>query len=376
MEYVGYVCFGAGEKSKYVRKLLEEHTNIKIDYYVEDQAFSKIGTTLDGLEVISIYGLKKQYENGTIAGVIISTAYHKRTVEDMVRSCVGIGIKDEDIYLVRHNTLISGTEAGKEWIVPYKECVQVFDVNIHIVDHCNMKCELCSHNSQLVDGEVFADFNEFCRDLDRLCELVPNIQRITLLGGEPFLHPELDKFLDYSRKVYPYSEITLMTNGILLRKSSDTLLESLRKNKIVLVISLYPPMHEQMDDLVSYIRQNRIEASINRVRRFYKTFNENPVYNPKEMSACCGYCHALRHGNIYRCVPAAFVGYFNQKYDTAFPDAEGIDIYDETLGPLELVQRLDQPLELCRYCGSKYASNTFKWKQFSANTKKEDILIR
>ena len=42
------VCFGAGEKSKYVQEILRKYSDDSVVYYVEDQEFSKIGKYLWG----------------------------------------------------------------------------------------------------------------------------------------------------------------------------------------------------------------------------------------------------------------------------------------------------------------------------------------
>ena len=47
-------CFGAGEKSRYVRRLILRHSNHRVLYYVEDQRFEKIGTKIDDMDVISV----------------------------------------------------------------------------------------------------------------------------------------------------------------------------------------------------------------------------------------------------------------------------------------------------------------------------------
>lgn len=120
------------------------------------------------------------------------------------------------IYLVKNNVLNgAGSEAGTP-ILPYNELVQIYDLNIHITDHCNLSCELCCHSAQFVEGEVFTDFSVFQRDMQRMRELVPNICQLTLLGGEPLLHPMLSEFMSCARKNYPFARVVLVTNGILL----------------------------------------------------------------------------------------------------------------------------------------------------------------
>ena len=326
--------------------------------------------------VISAYKMGDLYASGEIDGVVISTAYHKRTVEDMIKACIKNGIRDSDIYLVKNRVLVTGGSDIENLIVPYKECIQIFSLSIHIVDHCNLKCELCCHNSQFVNGEVFVELEQYVRDLRRLHELVDDIKQICLVGGEPLLHPDLPKFIDMTRKIYPYAQILVVTNALLLQQSKSDLLECLKRNEVGLDISLYPPMHKQLDKLLEYANCNGLNIHINRVEKFFKKFSAKPRFNPKEMCEYCGYCMGLRNGKISRCIDSLFVEYFNMKFGNLLPDTAGIDIYDEKLDSLKLIHALEQPFELCAYCGAKYTLvDLYEWKRLSENITKENILI-
>lgn len=63
---------------------------------------------------------------------------------------------------------------------------------LHVCEQCNLKCRGCDNFSCLVKENNFYDINVFRKDLLRLKELFENhVERITLLGGEPLLNPEL-----------------------------------------------------------------------------------------------------------------------------------------------------------------------------------------
>ena len=73
---------------------------------------------------------------------------------------------------------------------------------VHITEHCNLNCKGCYHFSPLAKEE-YLDINEFERDLRRIYELCgDNVERITLLGGEPLLHPDINRFIEVTRKIY------------------------------------------------------------------------------------------------------------------------------------------------------------------------------
>ena len=59
------------------------------------------------------------------------------------------------------------------------------------------------------------------------------------MGGEPLLHPQVLDFCKITRELFPYSEIVLVSNGILLHKFTDEDIYTFNKLKIGLCISDY-----------------------------------------------------------------------------------------------------------------------------------------
>ena len=59
------------------------------------------------------------------------------------------------------------------------------------------------------------------------------------MGGEPLLHPNFDQFLIIARKLFPYSNIQIVTNGLLINQYKDKLKKVCNENNILLCISNY-----------------------------------------------------------------------------------------------------------------------------------------
>jgi molybdenum cofactor biosynthesis enzyme MoaA len=85
----------------------------------------------------------------------------------------------------------------------------------NLVDHCNLNCRRCSHFAPLAEPHFVAP-DDFERDMRRLSALFRNIRVIRLMGGEPLLHPEAERFLSIARTAFPLARIHLVTNGLLL----------------------------------------------------------------------------------------------------------------------------------------------------------------
>ncbi|MFC1489243.1 radical SAM protein [Thermodesulfobacteriota bacterium] len=96
--------------------------------------------------------------------------------------------------------------------------IYVNNVDIHVINLCNLRCDGCNHLANYGYRGVFSE-----KDLvewilpwkDRLF-----FHRISLLGGEPLLNPELKDICIAYRKLFPDNETKLrvITNGLLIKK--------------------------------------------------------------------------------------------------------------------------------------------------------------
>lgn len=77
------------------------------------------------------------------------------------------------------------------------------------------------------------------------------------MGGEPLLHPEVEKFLVEARKLFPKSEIQLVTNGLLLKKRKEELLDTINDNNIRVCVSNYGLL--DLRELLKGIKSIRVD---------------------------------------------------------------------------------------------------------------------
>jgi Radical SAM superfamily len=67
----------------------------------------------------------------------------------------------------------------------------------HIADHCNLRCDHCCSFSPILK-KWFADPDEFERDLRAVSRVVAP-EFVKIVGGEPLLHPEIERLLIIAR---------------------------------------------------------------------------------------------------------------------------------------------------------------------------------
>lgn len=252
----------------------------------------------------------------------------------------------------------------------------ITSLEYHITNHCNLNCAGCSHFSPLCKPWN-ESFDEFKADWDKVYEKGLKIGRIRILGGEPLLNPELGRMVEYARSLFPFSDVNVVTNGILLGKRKDELLPIFLRNNISLTTSMYPGLNLNYGELLKgfpkvevYDKAGFWNISLHTGR----AFDENrSFYNC--FSGSVAKCNFLKDGRIYACcvVPNLphFIKYFPELKETELGKVNieecGISIEDHSVEEIETF--LNKPNSMCSFCNVSRARVTQPWKQTNYDIK-------
>ena len=111
---------------------------------------------------------------------------------------------------------------------------------VHVCEHCNLNCKGCYHFSPLAKEE-FLDVVEWENDCKRLSILFDReMEFISLMGGEPLLHPKICDLLKITRKYFDIGDVSIITNGILLLDMDDDFWNTCRENNVTIRQTKYP----------------------------------------------------------------------------------------------------------------------------------------
>lgn len=225
---------------------------------------------------------------------------------------------------------------------------------ITATEHCNLQCAMCSHYSPLAE-KSYLDIEEMVRDLRRMNELFKDYElTCCILGGEPLLHPEIDRIMSSCRSTLPTAHLQLCTNGILLKNMENSFWAALRENDIELIISAYPitldykliEQKAQENGIKKFERNNAV------VDGFTKNIIQPKPGNKRRNSIMCDAhhrSHTLSHGKLYTCHCSANIHLFNHYFRTNYPEDNGVDIYTVETGEA-LLSKMEEPCSLCAYC--------------------------
>ena len=240
--------------------------------------------------------------------------------------------------------------------------------------HCNLNCKGCSSCSPLMP-EWFLSLSRLSEDLQRLKSLGINILNINILGGEPLLHPELPKIFSVVKKIYPSTNLGLLTNGLLLSNMTADFWRSCQECDVMLKVTCFPIMSLAMRfELEKMLKQHNLRYHLTDKKLFNKILvlnNKAAFEDIVKNCGCNGACN-LFEGFVSRCTVPMVVRDLNAHFDVNFITAGRLDIYSVSNGH-EIVDFLETPNESCRNCSVK--TQKVAWERADSPPKLNDWLI-
>lgn len=242
---------------------------------------------------------------------------------------------------------------------------------LNILDHCNLRCKGCDHFACLAEERFVPLFN-IKNDLKRMSVITEQeVTRIGIMGGEPLLHPDLQKILTASRKAFPNTLLQLVSNGILMLKQDVTFWRTCHNNNINIVITKYPIA-------VDYTKIEQVAKENDVSLEYYgstgeitKTLYKMPMdihgtQDSKKSFWNCYHantCPILMEGKMYPCTILPNIVHFNKKFDLSLETEKKdyLDIY-KVESQDDLLQFLSTPKPFCRYCRTTERSFGHKWE--------------
>ena len=310
----GAVMFEAGSIEKFIVPSLDEQLN-----YRAEKMISAYGIDLDNLLYAPIETLKGKLSDG----------------EKIAKICL------------------------------YTERTELETMEIHVAEHCNLNCKNCSMFCGLVETCDFPCYQEFEEGIKQLKNFFPHIKKFRIIGGEPLLNPELDKYIRLIRNVYPYTDIRLISNGILVTKMSDQLIQTIIDNDVTFIVTQYISLKHSIDEINRFLSKTGIRYIVTEaVLEFQKIYNALGDSDIDENFYRChwkGSCATMYGTKIATCYVPFVIHYFSDKFNLAIEETGKIDLMEEGLTAQEIIKRMHTPFDMCRYCAPK--GNWTEWER-------------
>lgn len=351
--------YGSGDIATGLKNdLLRKRKDLRIVFFIN----TYFSGELDGYKIYNIEEIEDQKDKFDF---VVLAMMSPKSREEIKKSLISNGISN--FIEIESNQLSKYIKVNKFELNFKKIHLPVLDyIETHLVDHCNLNCKGCSHFCNLAQKK-FADVDDMKRSFVQLSKLFSNIKVIRLMGGEPLLHPEINKIMVDVRNNFPKSEIKIATNGFLLKTMSEDFWETCRKNNIILDFSKYPPVKDIWNDLLSLCQRKGVKIGIiNVADEFFAFHNSKGDSIPKQALSVCrklSYCPLLKDSKIYICAKSAYIHYYNDYFSTNIPGDNGVEIF-KTSGR-QILKFLKEPVKTCAWC-------SVNWRKFPwAKSEKE-----
>lgn len=376
---------GAGKFGKYVYdQLLEYKEDWRVLGYI-DSDINKKGTQKDG---VKIYYLSEPIRDGVDNDTIVFIAITKIAERlDLINQLIHWGFCNifemRNSVLYNNEQLVTASGLESRYVKKYNigsdgKLLPVFEyLETHVMDGCNLKCKGCSHFSNLYGTNERVDFDEFAKDIKRVSEIC-NVDLLRLLGGEPLLNKQLLDYLRVTRTSFPYTDIRIATNGLLVLKCDENILKYMSTNNIAFDITMYKPVLNMKDKIIERLEDYDVLYYLRKenLGEFNKILTEKGDKDAVASINACERkkCLILKSGSFYRCPISAYVSKYNERYGINIESEKLFDIYlgsQARLWEIALENPI-QPVSTCRYCANELVY--FPWEQ-SLHPQKDDWLI-
>ena len=229
---------------------------------------------------------------------------------------------------------------------------------------CTLKCKHCCEMVPYYQTKSFVDADVVIDNCRKVADASGFTMYIELIGGEPFIHPDIVKILKGLLEIDDVGYVKIFTNGTVI--PSNELCEVLKNPRIVIVWSNY------QDTLDGVLLDN-----VNKTREIFERENIRYIYSmsktwldfssfeyvdkseedlENDFKDCfIANCHRLYEGILYRC-PHQYAAARLNKVEVGEQDcvdverANSLEELSEQLYDFKMLKYVDA----CRYCVVPY----------------------
>jgi len=359
------IIFGTGNYGSLALHSLNKH-GIAIDYFCDNNK-ENWGNLFNGYKVISPDELRSSFPNAVVLIASLRFKYMRKQLRDIQ----SIQILDCDFLFTELDLLDIVASASRErliWMLDLYlfaidadkdvDRLRLNSLDVVVTEKCTLRCKDCANLMQYYKKPNNCDLGLLIDSLDCFMMSVDELYEARLIGGEPFVYKELPLVIEQLSAYENCKKITILTNGTIIPK--DDMIESLRNDKVTLIISDYGKLSKKCSDL----RDLMLKMDIPFIDFTMETWQDcATIYHRKrednEITYIFGNCCVndsltLLKGKLYTCPFAAHAA--NLK---AIPDTcdESVDLLNtkETLlkDKIRELYSGKEFIEACSFCAGR-----------------------
>lgn len=262
-------------------------------------------------------------------------------------------------------------------------------VSILVNNTCNLTCSLCA-GLAMYDFVGTFKWNDHKERYAKWAEIA-DFEELSLCGGEPYLHPELELWFDEVRKLWPNTYFEIMTNGTRMSKRIDLSRKFIKDGNACICVSChdendYEKIKSEIEETLSpwkeSLKTNEIDTHWKTIEYYvedrlviryqlvttmivpyHKTVENGTVYfemggDQEQSHDKCDWktSYTFQHGLLFKCPPVT--NYSEAKLQAKYePEAQeilekykGCDPFDDIDNIKKFVDNLTKSIEVCKLC--------------------------
>lgn len=269
-------------------------------------------------------------------------------------------------------------------------------LEFYITNVCNLTCSGCNrYNNYKFSG--WWSWEDAEPVLTQWADKI-DIQHKVIIGGEPLLNPDIVKWLDGLKKIWPTGGVQIQSNGTRIdqvpglyeacdqrnwigislhsQQHLETIVKRIKnflKEPIAVIENPTTPdgktfalyqfkdcngRHVQVFNSDHFVQSNIIEQANGR----FGLYNSNPKLAHENCSFRKYKNYHMIRGKIYKCGPAALMPEFDEQYEFDISDADralmksyrGLAVDEFDARGQEFLDNLDQMIPQCKFCPESY----------------------
>jgi hypothetical protein len=199
-------------------------------------------------------------------------------------------------------------------------------IELYITNECNLTCSDCNrYNNYDFSGHY--DWRQSEQAILAWAQRI-TAPLITIIGGEPMLHPELFGWVELACRAWPETEVMVQTNGTVFHPDADKIRE-----------------YSKFTGIVASLHQPGMQRVIQKRNRFFRGLGTDIIDNTEFMAcalrdqgdhfevhdsdpvqafnACSmKYSHTIFNGKLYKCPMVAILPEFIKQYAVNLTDRQ------------------------------------------------------
>lgn len=191
-------------------------------------------------------------------------------------------------------------------------------VELVLTTGCSLRCKECANLMQYYKKPYMVAKEQIETSINNLQQCVDEINKVVLVGGEPFLYKDISEIISYVAKFQKVNYIDIFTNGTIV--PSENNIYALQNNKVKIIVSDYGEISRRKYELKDFCEKNNIRYYLKNDDLYWGYVGDmnSRKRTKKQLSRqfrnCHNYCRSILNGKLFYCPRAAHgddLGYVN-----------------------------------------------------------------